>query len=117
MLVLDVAHNPHAVATLARNLDQMVSPRTHAVFGAMRDKDLAAILLSMAPLVDAWRLPICRDRGRRAATRADAPRLGTKGRAGLGVLPSQSLAALAAALANVTPLIESSFGSFTVGGV
>ena len=41
-LVLDVAHNPHAVAALALNLDQMgFFPRTHAVFGAMADKDIA----------------------------------------------------------------------------
>ena len=54
-LVLDVAHNPHAVAALAQNLDQMgFFPRTHAVFGAMRDKDIAAILTRMAPLVDHW---------------------------------------------------------------
>jgi len=54
-IVLDVAHNPHAVAALAQNLDQMgYFPRTHAVFGAMRDKDIAAILARMAPLVDAW---------------------------------------------------------------
>ncbi len=56
-LVLDVAHNPHAVATLAANLDQMgFYPRTHAVFGAMRDKDLAGIVARIAPLVDAWYL-------------------------------------------------------------
>jgi dihydrofolate synthase/folylpolyglutamate synthase len=43
MLVLDVAHNPHAVAALAANLDAMgFYPCTHAVFGAMADKDLAA---------------------------------------------------------------------------
>lgn len=54
-LVLDVAHNPHAVATLARNLDQMgFFPRTHAVFGAMHDKDAAGMLLHMRPLVDHW---------------------------------------------------------------
>ena len=53
--VLDVAHNPHSIAALAQNLDQMgFFPRTHAVFGAMRDKDVAAILEKMAPLVDAW---------------------------------------------------------------
>ena len=56
-LVLDVAHNPHAVAALALNLDQMgFYPRTHAVFGAMRDKDLAGIVARIAPLVDAWYL-------------------------------------------------------------
>ena len=54
-LVLDVAHNPHSVAALAQNLDQMgFFPRTFAVFGAMRDKDLGAILARMLPLVDDW---------------------------------------------------------------
>ncbi len=54
-LVLDVAHNPHAVATLAHNLDQMgFYPRTFAVFGAMRDKDAAQMLLRLRPLVDVW---------------------------------------------------------------
>ena len=54
-LVLDVAHNPHAVAALAQNLDQMgFHPRTHAVFGAMRDKAIGQILLRLGPLVDAW---------------------------------------------------------------
>ena len=57
VLVLDVAHNPHSVATLAVNLDQMgFYPRTHAVLGAMRDKDLRQALLPLLPLVDAWYL-------------------------------------------------------------
>ncbi len=54
-LVLDVAHNPQSVAMLARNLDAMgFYPRTHAVFGAMRDKAIADFLPSMLPLVDTW---------------------------------------------------------------
>lgn len=54
-LVLDVAHNPHSVATLTVNLDQMgFYPRTHAVFGAMRDKDIRGMLSRMARVVDAW---------------------------------------------------------------
>ena len=54
-LVLDVAHNPHAVAALAQNLDNMgFHPRTHAVFGAMRDKAISEIFKRMAPLVDNW---------------------------------------------------------------
>ncbi len=54
-LVLDVAHNPHAVAALVHNLDQMgFHPRTQAVFGAMADKDLAGIVQRMAPIVDVW---------------------------------------------------------------
>jgi dihydrofolate synthase/folylpolyglutamate synthase len=31
-------------------------PTTHAVFGAMADKDLAAMLVRIAPLVDRWYL-------------------------------------------------------------
>jgi len=55
VLVLDVAHNPHAIAALAQNLDQMgFFPRTHAVFGAMADKDLAEILQRIAPLINHW---------------------------------------------------------------
>ena len=54
-VILDVAHNPHAVAALTQNLDNMgFFPRTHAVFGAMADKDLATILKHMAPQVDHW---------------------------------------------------------------
>ena len=54
-LVLDVAHNPHAVATLAANLDAMgFYPVTHAVFGAMADKDIEAMLAKIGPLVDRW---------------------------------------------------------------
>ena len=63
-LVLDVAHNAQSVATLAVNLDQMgFYPVTHAVFGAMRDKDVREILRHMAPMVDHWHftdLPIAR---------------------------------------------------------
>ena len=54
-LVLDVAHNPHAVAALTQSLDQMgFYPRTHVVFGAMHDKDIGGMLARIAPLVDHW---------------------------------------------------------------
>ncbi len=54
-LVLDVAHNPHAVSTLVANLDRMgYYPRTLAVFGAMKDKDIEGMLSRMSPLVDQW---------------------------------------------------------------
>ena len=57
VLVLDVAHNPHSVAALAENLDAMgYYPSTHAVFGAMADKDLDAMLRRIGPLVDHWYL-------------------------------------------------------------
>ena len=55
VLVLDVAHNPHSVAALAENLDAMgFYPTTHAVFGAMADKDLAPMLARLNPLIDRW---------------------------------------------------------------
>ena len=54
-LVLDVAHNPHSVAALSANLDAMgFYPTTHAVFGAMGDKDLAPMLAKLSPIIDRW---------------------------------------------------------------
>ncbi len=56
-VVLDVAHNPHAVAALAHTLDQMgFFPNTYAVFGAMRDKDIAGMLRCMKDAVQHWHL-------------------------------------------------------------
>jgi dihydrofolate synthase/folylpolyglutamate synthase len=56
-VILDVAHNPHAAATLAQNLEQMgFHPYTHAVFGAMADKDIAGILVHLADRIDHWYL-------------------------------------------------------------
>ena len=54
-VVLDVAHNPHSVAALTANLDAMgYFPTTHAVLGAMADKDLAPMLAKVGPLIDRW---------------------------------------------------------------
>ena len=54
-MVLDVAHNPHSVAALTANLDAMgYFPVTHAVFGAMADKDLTPMLTKIGPLIDRW---------------------------------------------------------------
>ena len=54
-IVLDVAHNPHATAALAHNLDAMgFYPRTHAVLGAMADKDLPGLFKRLMPLVECW---------------------------------------------------------------
>ncbi len=53
--VLDVAHNPHAAATLAQNLGNMGYHRfTYAVFGIMQDKDIDAVIEHMAPCIDHW---------------------------------------------------------------
>jgi dihydrofolate synthase/folylpolyglutamate synthase len=120
-LVLDVAHNAHAVAALAENLDAMgFSPTTHAVFGVMADKDLAPMLARIGPLIDRWYftdLPTPRAasaadllaRWQAQNTRKDAS----------GSVHAGPMAALQAAIdaANPTDRIVV-FGSFfTVGGV
>ena len=118
-LVLDVAHNPHAVAALALNLDQMgFYPRTHAVFGAMRDKDLAGVIARVAPLIDAW---YCTDLPLpRAASAAHLARHIGELRPGAAtsthVDPSTALAAALEAADPADRILV--FGSFlTVGGV
>jgi dihydrofolate synthase/folylpolyglutamate synthase len=69
-VVLDVAHNPHAAAHLAANLDSMgFFPFTYAVFGMMADKDIAATVAHLRTRVDHW---LCTDLpGPRPATAAD----------------------------------------------
>jgi dihydrofolate synthase/folylpolyglutamate synthase len=72
-VVLDVAHNPHAVAHLAANLDNMgFFPETWAVFGMLADKDIAASIRPLRHKVDHW---LCVDlpgpRGTSAAALAD----------------------------------------------
>ena len=120
-LVLDVAHNPHSVAALALNLDAMgFYPTTHAVFGAMADKDLAPMLARMDPLIDRWYftdLPTPRAAG--AAALQAAWQAATRRRdAGSAVFASPMEALRAAeAQAQATDRIVV-FGSFyTVGGV
>ena len=67
VVVLDVAHNPHAAAHLAANLDQMgFFPYTYAVFGMLGDKDVAAVIGHLKTKIDHW---ICVDlTGPRAAS-------------------------------------------------
>jgi len=56
-LILDVAHNPHAAAVLAANLDSMgFFPRTLAVLGMLRDKDAAGVIDKVAGRIDHWYL-------------------------------------------------------------
>lgn len=124
-LVLDVAHNPHAVATLVQNLDHMgYFPATQAVFGAMANKDIEAIMGHMAPLVDAWHftdLPMPRAASAQGLCEMHA-RLAPKGPGGQPA-PVHSHtspeSALAAALKQADPADRIVvFGSFlAVGGV
>lgn len=54
-VVLDVAHNPHAAATLKQNLDNMgFHPYTYAVFGVMQDKDIGGIIHQLKNKIDHW---------------------------------------------------------------
>jgi dihydrofolate synthase/folylpolyglutamate synthase len=120
-LVLDVAHNPHSVAALAANLDAMgFFPTTHAVFGAMADKDLRPMLAKVSPMLDRWYftdLPTAR------AAKADAllaqwqaqnTRKDTS--ASTHADPMQALEAAIAAADPADRIVV--FGSFyTVGGV
>ncbi len=129
-LVLDVAHNPHAAAALAQNLDQMgYYPSTVAVLGMMRDKDVAQTVARLLPLVDVWccaALPT-----ERAASPAELremiEREWAAARAAGRVVPAEvrvsehasPQAALDAAVAQIDPADRIVvFGSFfTVGGV
>jgi len=56
-VVLDVAHNPEAAAVLAANLgDSGFAPETVAVFGMLKDKDIAGVVRAVAPRVTRWHL-------------------------------------------------------------
>jgi dihydrofolate synthase/folylpolyglutamate synthase len=120
-LVLDVAHNPHSVAALAANLDAMgYFPTTHAVFGAMADKDLASMLTKLLPLLDRWYftdLPLPRA-ARAADLMAQWQALNTRKDA-KGAAFADPMGALQAAIAAADPADRIVvFGSFhTVGGV
>lgn len=54
-VVLDVAHNPHAAATLSQNLDNMgFHAYTYAVFGSMLDKDIDGVIAQLKEKIDHW---------------------------------------------------------------
>jgi dihydrofolate synthase/folylpolyglutamate synthase len=121
VLVLDVAHNPHSVAALAANLDAMgFYPTTHAVFGAMADKDLLPMLQKVNPMVDKWYftdLPLPR-----AAKAADlqhawqAQNTRTDAASSVHADPMQALQSAIGAADPADRIVV--FGSFyTVGGV
>ena len=120
-LVLDVAHNPHSVAALTENLDAMgFYPCTHAVFGAMADKDLQAMLARVAPLVDKWcftDLPTPRAAsGQQLLAQWQACETGKKSPASHYASPSKALEAAVSAADPADRIVI--FGSFyTVGGI
>jgi dihydrofolate synthase/folylpolyglutamate synthase len=120
-LVLDVAHNPHSVAALAANLDAMgFFPTTHAVFGAMADKDVAPMFSSVGPVVDRWYftdLPTARAaNGAELQRRWMTQNIRKDAASQVCLDPMQALQAAIAAADPADRIVV--FGSFyTVGGV
>ena len=124
-VVLDVAHNPQAATALAQALRALdaegAAPRTHAVFGAMADKDVAGVLACLDDAVDAWYF--C---GLPTPRAASAPQLldiwraatkrGNVAHAAAFDTPAQALDAAARACGSADRIVV--FGSFyTVAGV
>jgi dihydrofolate synthase/folylpolyglutamate synthase len=63
LVILDVAHNPHAAANLAANLKAM--PRfgkTLAVFGMLGDKDIYGVIDAVKDEIDEWFISGIRER-------------------------------------------------------
>jgi dihydrofolate synthase / folylpolyglutamate synthase len=55
VLILDVAHNPHAARSLANNLAELPpSPHTWAVFSMLGDKDIAGVVSALDAHIDTW---------------------------------------------------------------
>lgn len=80
--VFDVAHNPASAALLAKNLQKMhKSQRIFAIIGMLKDKDIAATLQCLDPIIDSGYLSVLSvDRGadqstlKAALTRAELRR-------------------------------------------
>jgi dihydrofolate synthase/folylpolyglutamate synthase len=113
VVVLDVAHNPHAARALARGLGEMgYCERTIAVFAMLADKDIAGVIDAVAPRVDLWHVAtVANERAASAARLAElleARGLGARVRAFATVALAHD-AALREAGANDRILV---FGSF-----
>lgn len=61
LLILDVAHNPHAARYLVSRLAQVINPvnaskqgKVRAVVGMLSDKDIAGTLACLSERVDEW---------------------------------------------------------------
>jgi dihydrofolate synthase/folylpolyglutamate synthase len=112
-VILDVAHNPHAAAVLAQNLDsQGFFPETHAVFGMLADKDVAGVVAKLKRRIDYWHVgPTPGARGLAAAQTAQVLR-------DAGVASVDTHESIAAAYAHALGAVEPDarivvFGSFT----
>ncbi len=54
LVLLDVAHNPHAARYLASRLEAYKPKRLFALCGMLKDKDCTEVIQTLAPLVDLW---------------------------------------------------------------
>lgn len=55
IVILDVAHNPHAAEALAGNLKEMeFRGKTFAVFGMLKDKDITGVIKILKDQVNHW---------------------------------------------------------------
>jgi dihydrofolate synthase/folylpolyglutamate synthase len=114
-VVVDVAHNPQAAAQLAGWL-RAHPRRTRAVFGALRDKDVAAVVEGLDPLLLEWHLAGIHDAGARGGDAAAlalrlAPQVAPERRHEHHDAAAALRAALAASAADERVLV---FGSFHV---
>lgn len=88
-VMLDVGHNPHAAAHLARRLRNPAYPRVHCIVGMLRDKAVSDTLAELLDVVDIWypvtlggerglegdvMARLLQDAGARTATAASSPR-------------------------------------------
>lgn len=55
-VIIDVAHNPHAAAYLAKQLAKQKASRIIAVVGMLKDKDIRHTLEHVLPYIDIWHL-------------------------------------------------------------
>ena len=55
LVILDVAHNPHAARSLAKSLASMPPfPKTYAVCAMLKDKDMAGVVRELMWQADVW---------------------------------------------------------------
>lgn len=55
-LIVDVGHNPQAARALAAWLDAQPDVPTHAVYGALADKDVSGVIAALGSRIDHWHL-------------------------------------------------------------
>ncbi len=112
MVILDVAHNPHAARALAQNLASLPPARTFAVFAMLHDKDMAGVARALDGQVDTWLVAgIAVPRGASAAELAQVLRVqSVRGRVEVFATPADALRHACNAAAENDRIVA--FGSF-----